>query len=313
MQDIGQQYSKDDLNDKTGFLRRARLHQSKFRAEKLNLTYERFGNYLTKEDGEKGKNFYDGFGIIDSVKKYRKYNKPLYSNMLRSEHIPFNFFIPFRHDTNFCKNVFNEILHGCIKSIDKQATIDKRKNIKIEFAPKPKSHYLDDRTSFDTYIEYTHTDNTKGIIGIEVKYTEKEYKLKAGSTEEKTLNRIDAKYFIVSNNEQRKFYKPGNIEKLKSDEFRQIWRNHLLGESILLFKPNEFKHFSSVTFFPNGNLHFVQTCKKYIDLLQTNDNRFMPITYENFFSYLTKHSPNNKFSKWINYLQKRYIVKSNDN
>jgi len=69
----------------------------------LVLPYNKFGNYLTQEDGENGKNFYDGFGIFDAVKKYRKkYNKPLYSNMLRSEHIPFNLFIPFRQDPAFC-------------------------------------------------------------------------------------------------------------------------------------------------------------------------------------------------------------------
>jgi len=38
----------------------------------LVLPYNKFGNYMTQKDGEKGKNFYDGFGIFDAVKKYRK-------------------------------------------------------------------------------------------------------------------------------------------------------------------------------------------------------------------------------------------------
>ncbi len=78
MQEIGKQYSKDDKTDPTGFLRRARLHQSKFRAEVLILPYDSYGNYLTKEDGEIGNNFYEGFSIFEAVKKYKKYNKPLY-------------------------------------------------------------------------------------------------------------------------------------------------------------------------------------------------------------------------------------------
>jgi len=81
MQEIGNQYPEDDKTDPTGFLRQARRHQSKFRAEILNLSYDGYGNYLTKEDGESGNNFYRGFGIFEAVKKYRKYNKPLYSNM----------------------------------------------------------------------------------------------------------------------------------------------------------------------------------------------------------------------------------------
>ena len=166
MQDIGQQYSKDDRTDPSGFLRRARLHQSVFRAKYLNLPYDTYGNYLTKKDGESGKNFFDGYGIFDAVKKYRKYNKPLYSNLLRSEHIPFNIFIPLDKDRNYCKNVISDILNSRILSIDK---------IDIEYAPKPKEKYLNDGTSFDAYIEYTNSDGTKGMIGIEVKYTEREY------------------------------------------------------------------------------------------------------------------------------------------
>lgn len=127
MQEIGQQYSKDDKTDNSGFLRRARLHQSIFRAKNLNLPFDTYGNYLTKADGEKGENFFNGFGIFEAVKKYRKYNKPLYSNLLRSEHIPFNFFIPLDKDRNFCKNIFSDILKIEIRSIDR---------IEIEYAPK---------------------------------------------------------------------------------------------------------------------------------------------------------------------------------
>lgn len=314
MIDIGQQYIRqDNLEDKSGFKAAARLHQSKYRAENLKVGCDKYGNYLTMADGESGKNFYNDFGIFDAVENYRGYNKPLYSNMLRSEHIPFNFFIPFRHDTEFCKKVFNEILGGCIKSIDKQASIDGKENIKIEFAPQPKSKYLNDGTSFDTYIEYTHTDNSKGIIGIEVKYTEQEYKLKEGSTEDKAIHNEQSDYFRVMNDKKRNLFRPGNIPKLISDKFRQVWRNHLLGESILIFRPNEFSHFTSITFFPESNQHFIKTSKDYIDLLQTNDNRFVAVTYENFFFALTKHSPDKNYLKWIDYLQERYIIKQNGN
>ncbi len=99
--------------------------------------------------------------------------------MLTSEHIPFNFFVPLYQNNDFCKIVFSELLEVNIHSIDK---------IEIEYAPKPKENYLNDGTSFDTYIEYTSSDNSKGIIGIEVKYTENEYKLEANSKQEKDIN-----------------------------------------------------------------------------------------------------------------------------
>ncbi|MDD8019454.1 MAG: hypothetical protein PHP42_13860 [Bacteroidota bacterium] len=297
MQEIGKQYLKDEETDHSGFLRRARLHQSKFRANILDLPSDTYGNYLTKTDGEQGKNFYEGFGIFEAVKKYRKYNKPLYSNMLRSEHIPFNFFIPLNQDRNFCKTIFSNLLKTSILSIDK---------VEIEYAPKPEENYLNDKTSFDAYVEYTNSDNSKGIIGIEVKYTEKEYKLPANSKQEKDLNDKCSKYFSVTNS--CKLYTSNAINRLRTDKFRQIWRNHLLGESILLTDKEKFKHFTSLTLFPSGNTHFIKTSREYIDLLLNNKNKFIPLTYEDFFGFLSTHCPDNNYKKWLEYLTTRYIV-----
>jgi len=297
MQEIGQQYSKDDRTDPSGFLRRARLHQSVFRANHLHLPFDTYGNYLTKEDGENGKNFYDGYGVFDAVKKYRKYNKPLYSNLLRSEHIPFNIFIPLDKDRNYCKNVIGDIVKSNIISIDK---------IEIEYAPKPKEKYLNDGTSFDAYIEYTNFDSTKGMIGIEVKYTEKEYKLQANSKQEKDINDKNSLYFSVTNN--CGLYKENAITVLPTDNFRQVWRNHILGESILLADSNKFQHFTSLTLFPSDNSHFIKTSKEYIDLLNSNDNKFIALTYEDFFELLSKHCPDSNYKKWLDYLTTRYIV-----
>lgn len=154
---------------------------------------------MTDEDGNAGKNFYGGFAIFSAVeKRYPDFYVNLYSEMLRSEHIPFNLFVPFRHDLDFCKIVFNELLGGCIKSIDRQCILSDDENIVIEFAPSPKEKYLDDRTSFDTYIEYTHINNIKGIIGIEVKYTEKEYKLKSPFPEETAIDDKSSLYYVIT-------------------------------------------------------------------------------------------------------------------
>ena len=297
MQDIGQQYPKDDLLDKTGFLKKARLHQSRFRAEILNCSYDTYGNFLKKEDGEKGKNFFEGFDILQSVNKYRKYNKQLYSNMLRSEHIPFNLFIPFGNDKSYLKNVFNVFLDNAIITIDR---------IEIEYAPKPKQNYLDDATSFDVYVEYTHSDSTKGILGIEVKYTERDYTLGKNSKQEREINSQSSRYYSVT--ESCKIYKPEAIDILPTDRFRQVWRNHSLGESILLANPNQFKHFTSITLFPEGNSHFVHTSADYIKLLIENKNAFLPLTYEDFFLACYKYCPDAKYNEWLDYLTKRYIV-----
>jgi len=87
-QPIGLQYTKDQSIDKTGFLAKARLHQSKYRATQLNVPFDTYGNYLSKPDAAIGLNFYEDFDIFKVVKKrYPNYNKQLLANMLRSEHI----------------------------------------------------------------------------------------------------------------------------------------------------------------------------------------------------------------------------------
>ena len=298
MKEIGDQYSKDDLTDKSGFLKRARLHQSKFRADVLNLPFETYGNYLTSIDGECGNNFYNGFGVFDAVKKrYPNYSKPLYSNMLRSEHIPFNFFIPLSENKELFKNVFNDILSIDINTIDL---------IEIEYAPKPSIKYLNDATSFDAYIEYTTTDNTKGIIGIEVKYTERDYTIGKDSKEKKDIDNSNSLYY--QRTKECELFRQEDIPKLKTDNFRQVWRNHLLGESILIEDKVKFNHFTSMTFFPKENQHFVKTSKEYMNMLLRNDNNFIPITFERFFELIKKYCPNDNYRNWIYYLEMRYII-----
>lgn len=298
--EIGPQYDRDKVTDRTMFLEKARLHQSKYRALKLNVAFDRYGNFLTKEDALNGLNFYDDFDIFNEVKKrYPSYSKPLYANMLRSEHIGFNLFVPFKTNLGFGKTVLNKLLSGQILSIDR---------IEIEYAPSPSEKYLNDKTSFDTYIEYTHTDNRRGIIGIEIKYTEHEYKLKHGSKEEADINDKNSKYYVIT--ERSGLYKQGTIDQLITNKFRQIWRNQLLGESIIIEDNDKFKHFTSMTIFPKGNLHFIETSKQYMDMLVNNNDNFAPITYEDFLFTCNSYQPNNRFEKWLNFLEDRYIIKN---
>lgn len=298
-QEIGLQYKKDNVDDPSGFLARARLHQSRYRADVLGVPCDKYGNFLQKADAwDRGLNFYDDFGVFEAVKKrYPKYSKPLYANMLRSEHIPFNLFIPLKKNLDYCWEVLRETLDLKIRDIE---------DIKIEHAPKPPKRYLNDRTSFDAYVEYTHEDGAKGMLGIEVKYTERDYGLEADSTEEKAVSDPHSIYYSVT--EKSRLYNPNSIPILKTDRFRQIWRNQLLGESILLEDKDKFQYFTSVTLFPEGNVHFVKASKEYMDLLARNDHKFAPVTYEQFLAVCEKYCPDERYAKWIEYLRSRYIV-----
>ncbi len=279
------------------FKRKCRYHQSWFRSEVLKVGYDDYVNILQDEDGQRGLNFYDGFDIFNTVKENlkNKFQKPLFCNLLRSEHIPYNLFVPLDRDKEFGKQVFNEILGD---------EIDKILKIKIEYPPKPKQKYLNDNTSFDTYIEYLHKDGLSGIIGIEVKYTELSYKI--GITEKERMEDTDSLYYQVS--KKSDVFNDRDLKELVQDDLRQIWRNHLLGESILLVGKPKFSHFHSLTFYPLGNTHFTKVIPEYQEFLKPEcRDRVQGVTYERFFEICRELLIKQEYGKWLEYLEKRYI------
>jgi len=292
---LGTQYPKDD-----NFKAKARLHQSHFRSEILQVDFDEYGNRLTRADALNYLNFYPGLGVIETIKnRYPKYSKGLYADMLRSEHIPFNMFAPLKQDLNFAKKVFSQLTNLEIKEITE---------IKIEYAPLPAAEYLNDKTSFDTYVEFITDAGEMGFLGIEVKFTEHEYKLKPNSKEANDIDKLDSPYEKISNCPG--LFVPDSMKKLKSDRLRQIWRNHLLGESILLHTETKFKHFISLLFYPSGNKHFAKVIPEYKSLLApVNRNKLLGITFESYFDILSQFTLSNEYANWLQYLKSRYEVK----
>ena len=280
------------------FKRQCKNHQSKYRSEVLKVKEDKYPNVIREDDGFKnGLNFYPGFGIFQSVKKrYPYFRGPLYCNLLRSEHIPFNFFIPLDKDKDFGGKVLNDILGGYIKKI---------LTIEIEYPDKTPTTYLEDRTSFDTYIEYQHTDGSLGFFGIEVKYTEKSYPL-SGTTERDKMNDTDSIYYRRSKDSG--VFDIEDLTILKQNKYRQIWRNQLLGESILIDDKPKYSPFNSITFYPQGNTHFTEVITHYQRFLKPEfHDRVQGVTYERFFETCQKYLPDDNYKDWLEYLRRRYL------
>ena len=294
----------------TPFKRKARFWQ---REQGKGLIIPNIKEVLLKETSAKeGKNFYmDNFGIFDAVqKRYPNFSEQLYQDMLSSKHIPFNMFIPLYEgkgkDNKYFTKIFNEIIGNKIKSIDL---------LEIE---KP-IEYLEDETSFDAYIEYTsidnEIDNRKGIIGIEVKYTETSYSLKTKSAERDKVYTENSTYYTITNASPAFIGKPYTPkDELRKNEYRQIWRNHILGESILQKNNEKFKDFTSITVYPKGNNHFTTVGKNYKDKFLDNKykHRCLFFKYEDLFDLFEKHCPNKKYKKWIEWMELRYIVNDDE-
>lgn len=207
------------------FKAKARAHQFAFRENELNDFYDEKNPQviLSPDAAKQGLIFCDTYRelIKSKVKSFK--SSVLFSNMLRSEHIPYNIFTPMEEDINATAMLFNEIIGGGISKINR---------ILIEYAgTADKSEYLNDGTSFDTFIEYISSDGSIGGIGIEVKYTENGYPI--GVKERQDIENVDGLYHQMTRLSQWYIPTLDITSFIKANHLRQIWRNHLLGYSML--------------------------------------------------------------------------------
>jgi hypothetical protein len=292
METLGPQYSSDNA-----FKKLARRHQSAFRANFLRVPYDGFGNMLQEQDAKRGVNFYGGFDVYQAVKeRYPEYKKQLYANLLRSEHIPLNVFIPFRTEKELFVSVIAEAFGIGVKKVD---------SIRIEYAPEPVTEYLNDKTSFDAFCEGEDTHGDRFFLGIEVKYTEGDYKM--GHKESQFCSNPESTYNQIT--KRSGMYKPGAAGLLKTDTFRQVWRNQLLAESILQRDRTNYRYYRSILLYPSGNTHIARVVRDYKGLLtEAHQRSFQGITFEEFFSSIEKHARSTEARTWATYLKQRYCL-----
>ena len=293
------------------FKRKARAHQIEFRKNYLGVEHDEYPNVLTFDDAQKGLIFYDRFReeILEELKKPipKTSSAPsgqMLTNLLRSEHIPYNIFFPMHKDKNGCKALFNHILG--------KEEISTVTDIKIEFHPEPIEDYLHDHTAFDVYVAYMDTNNNECGIGIEVKYTEKEYPLKEGTSEYAHIKDNNGETRLFTNylnaTIDSEYYKDEvSYDTLVSNKLRQIWRNHILGASMVIH--GDIKEFTSITLYPKANVHFCNDAiPAYKELLtDIGKKSFISITYEELFDLMEKYLNLDDSNNWINYLRYRYL------
>ena len=285
------------------FKEKARIHQIQFRKEVLKLDNGEYETFLTEEDARNGKIFYPGLDIFESAKgRYPDFTqgKACFTNMIRSEHIPFNFFVPLSKDLKYARNVFNRFMGDTISEITA---------VMIEHAPDPQTA-LKDKTSFDVYVEFNHIDGTKGILGIELKYTEGAYELRENSKEAREVRDPNSIYNRLTR--EHRLFKEEHLDKLPTDEFRQAWRNMLLGVSMtrMVKEDSAFEHFTSIIMYPKGNSHFRNLVPVLSKMLSYGcEELIMGITYEELIAAARDLTNYPEYLRWLQYLEDRYIVK----
>ena len=286
--EIGTQYKPDDK-----FKAEARLYQSKYRAEVLQVEFEDYGNRLNDLDAKALLNYYDKLNSRKALRdRYPSYSKKRDADMLRSEHIPFNLLAPL--DTNHKLAVSAISKAFGISGVQIEMT-------KIEYAPSPKEDYLNDGTAFDTYFQIKLLNGGTCGIGVEVKYTEQDYPI--GKTEAVNVKNPQSPYWKTAR-ASGCFVNPDD-EIFGTDPLRQIWRNHLLGLSMV--EHGDIDEFYSVTLFPDGNDHFHKVLPQYIaQLTDDAQSHVLGCTFEKFISAI---GGTQDFEEWKEWLERRYVVK----
>lgn len=283
-----------------------------------------------REDSDGGyRILYSGFrkDITEKIDNRQKTDpSPSFSimvtDLLRSEHIPYNLFEPMNYDLKSATNLFNQILgKNKIKKINDILIEYKEKNEKGE-------NGLKDGTAFDVFIDYETHMGKRGGIGIEVKYTEKEYLLKKGTKEWKeTHDEISGLIHLADNYWNPSFnsgwFKSEYIEDVDNlishkakehvvaNQYRQIWRNHILGASMVL--EGSLSEFTTLTIYPEDNDHFGRLLwEKYKDKLTAEGEKtFKHLTYEELFPMIKECFKEGKIKDsdiWIDYLERRYFI-----
>lgn len=253
---------------------------------------------LSDENAKEGLIFHERFReYILNKEKVGHVATQMTSNMLRSEHIPYNLFTSLEIMPNISVKIFSVLVNQSIKSVD---------GIEIEFAGiKDRSFYLNDRTSFDAFVWYTTNDNQKGGIGIEVKYTENEYPL--GYKESKNIAGDNPLYERMTR-ECGYYYSNLDIKRfLTEHHLRQIWRNHILGYSMRYNGDVDIIH--HIHLYPQNNIHFHKyALPNYKKILTEEGNEtFMTVTYENYIALLDQFSDEEIIRDWVKYLRERYL------
>lgn len=261
--------------------------------------------------------------ITDAVNDaYPEGNFNMVTNLLRSEHIPYNIFFPMQKDPAGTARLFNSLLNTDRISEVGSIRIEYKSIAVNQISAGEDCRLLKDGTAFDVFVSYITVDGKRGGVGIEVKYTEKEYPIKVGTKEWNETHDGAGNIHLADNYGKPSvgsgWFKTEYIADspihtkyhVVANHFRQIWRNHILGAAMVL--DNQLDEFVSITVYPAKNGHFSQDLwSRYESMLTPKGKEtFRHVTYEDLFRLMERTLSKDKFKDlpgWIKYLRERYL------
>ena len=283
------------------FTARMRFHQSWYRAKTLGVPFgcgpqenstTQYGNMLEKAGADRGLNFLNqeifeaarerADQDIGTVDKYR-----LYHNMLSSQPMCFNLVVPLGRNRQLAKQVFSELISTKIQSVDK---------VLVEYAPTPEAEYLNDRTAFDAFIEYTDTDDMLGFIGIETKLTEPFSPKKQESEEYLKWTKLPDSPWSEN-----------SWPKLPEIRINQLWRDHLMAIAMLKHKSTKYANSYLMSVRHSQDHHCSETVEIYRGLLKSNDKTFVDCPLDKLTALIEGLVGAGAEREWIEKFRQRYL------
>ncbi len=284
------------------FSGRMRFHQSWYRRIVLNLDPgpnphadgALYGNTFKAEDGWQGRNF-----LTPEIYNHAKERFPqapndrkpnyLYHNLLGSQAMCFNLFGSLKS---------NNIATGLMRlmpGFPPDATVTE---INFEYAP-PKEQHLNDKTSFDAFIQYERLGGNKGFLGVETKLTEPF-----------TQDRIEFDDDYAQWMRRGEWWwKPDAEDKFPNMVFNQLWRNHLLVYAMLNQEAPEYSEGCCVVVYPQGDTDCSEALEQYRSLLLPSGEQTLLVwpleTIAEEWGSALEHNP--VHNEWFNSFQTRYL------
>jgi len=184
----------------------------------------------------------DAKNELDEIKKTDRLTsvKRLFTNLLSSQPMAFNLFLPMKWD-NF------RLGNAVFKELFPFLNIKELVEIKMEYVPNDEKERITiDNSCFDVFVRYENNNNEIGGIGIEVKYTESFSQSNYWDIDKirvKDQKNLSAEKILEEQTRKKKRYTDG-IEKYseqfameKSKEYlqarhNQLFRNQLIAERV---------------------------------------------------------------------------------
>lgn len=197
----------------------------------------------------------------------------LATNLLSSMPLAFNLFVPLKLELVRATSALHELIPGFAGTVT---------HVLFEHSPgRGSPQFLADYSAFDVFLRYRTPEGRTGFVAIEIKYSE---------SMREPVPQMRERYDAVA--ERSELFHDPFEPALRSNPLQQIWREHLLAQSMLDAKL--FDEGCFVIIAPQHNYHVHQATSAYRSHLEPPEAhkvRFLEITLEKLIEVLRLYDP----------------------